>query len=261
VAAGRGNGIFAGCCGAAIPPPRICRSRAKSSIFTFPARMSRASCRGSRGMSAMIASTKMLSFYAHPPIYKTVSSPFDKRRQGITCVGRCSSTSLLRLLCINFFNFNINNFNFCLDYHFIMLILMFMKSHPSISCPVCRGPMIPTELHCPACEITVSGQFAANEFATLAEDELHFLRIFVLTEGRIRDMESALGVSYPTIKARMAQLKASLTAACKAAGEIPAEPRELSVAAILKDLETGHISYEQAMASIRRLQTPAEEPS
>lgn len=121
--------------------------------------------------------------------------------------------------------------------------------------------MIPTELHCPGCEITVFGQFAANEFATLSEDELHFLRIFVLTEGHIRDMESALGVSYPTIKARLAQLKVSLTAARQAAGEIPAEPRELSVAAILKDLETGHISYEQAMESMRRLQAPAKEPS
>jgi hypothetical protein len=138
---------------------------------------------------------------------------------------------------------------------------MFMKSHPSISCPVCHGPMIPTELHCPGCEISVSGQFAANEFASLSEDELHFLRIFVLTEGHIRDMESALGVSYPTIKARMAQLKGSLMAARKAAGEIPAEPREFSVAAILKDLEIGHISYEQAMESMRRLQAPAKEPS
>src|SRR5437763_570969 len=54
------------------------------------------------------------------------------------------------------------------------------------------------------------GQFANNECTSLGEDDLHFLRIFVLCEGRIRDMESAMGVSYPTIKARMAQLKAAL---------------------------------------------------
>ena len=136
-----------------------------------------------------------------------------------------------------------------------------MDAHSHILCPACRGPMIPVKLYCDACDISVTGRFTGNEFAALGEDDLHFLRIFVLCEGRIRDMESAMGVSYPTIKARLAQLTAALGAARQAlAGTHPAAPsaRELSVAAVLKDLETGHISAQKAMESIKKLQ---KEPS
>jgi len=117
--------------------------------------------------------------------------------------------------------------------------------------------MLPVKLHCDACDISVTGRFADNEFAALGEEDLHFLRIFVLCEGRIRDMESAMGVSYPTIKARMAQLKTTLAAGRQAAsgGPPPAPaPRESSVVAVLKDLESGHIPYEWAMESIKKLQ-------
>jgi hypothetical protein len=138
-----------------------------------------------------------------------------------------------------------------------------MKIHSHILCPACHEPMLPVKLHCESCDISVSGRFANNEFASLGEEDLHFLRIFVLCEGRIRDMESALGVSYPTIKARMAQLKATLAASRQAAsGETPEPtPRESSVTAILKDLESGHLSYDEAMASIRKLQTSPKEPT
>jgi hypothetical protein len=140
-------------------------------------------------------------------------------------------------------------------------IILAMKIHSHILCPACRQPMLPVELHCEACGISVSGRFANNEFAALNEEDLHFLRIFVLCEGRIRDMESALGVSYPTIKARMAQLKTTLAASRQAAsGETP-EPRESSVIAILKDLESGHVSYNDAMASLRKLQSMPKEPT
>ncbi len=134
-----------------------------------------------------------------------------------------------------------------------------MKIHSHIVCPSCRGPLVPVKLHCDACGISVAGRFAQNEFAALGEDDLHFLRIFVLCEGRIRDMESALGVSYPTIKARLAQLKATLSAGRIAVSGEPAAPRESSVTSVLQDLETGHVSYDEAMASLRKLQS--KEPS
>src|SRR5277367_5593843 len=79
-----------------------------------------------------------------------------------------------------------------------------------IRCPACQGSLVPSALHCNACDLTVTGDFVTNEFASLGQDDLHFLRIFVHCEGRIRDMESALGVSYPTIKARLAKLKETL---------------------------------------------------
>jgi hypothetical protein len=125
-----------------------------------------------------------------------------------------------------------------------------MKNNPAIRCPVCQAAMVPIQLHCSGCEISVSGRFPSNEFAALAEDDLHFLRIFVLCEGRIREMESALGVSYPTIKTRLAQLKETLAA--KTPTETPAEPKPLTPSeSILHDLETGRLTFDQAMQKLK----------
>jgi hypothetical protein len=148
--------------------------------------------------------------------------------------------------------------------------LMIIRSQ--IRCPACQGPLLPAELHCAHCDLAVRGAFATNEFASLADDDLHFLRIFVLCEGRIRDMESALGVSYPSIKGRLAKLKEALAAASPSPAPPPApaplhlasEPPTLTPAppspaatadsvAVLKDLEAGRISFDQAMARLKQL--------
>src|SRR5580658_6985423 len=77
----------------------------------------------------------------------------------------------------------------------------------NLQCPNCHETLRPVELACEVCGIRVSGPFQLNEFATLAEEDLHFLRIFVRSEGRIREMEAALGLSYPTIRTRLTALK------------------------------------------------------
>jgi hypothetical protein len=116
----------------------------------------------------------------------------------------------------------------------------------------------PKVLVCPACDIKVEGPFQLNEFATLAPEDLHFLRIFVRSEGRIRDMESALGLSYPTIRARLTALKHKL--AGETAEERPAAakaeaPRDESagVGAILEQLQAGALPFDEAMKRIKRL--------
>ena len=64
-----------------------------------------------------------------------------------------------------------------------------MNTHTPVHCPYCDGPMTPVALRCDACDVQVQARFVFNEFATLSEDDLHFLRIFIVCEGRIRDME------------------------------------------------------------------------
>jgi hypothetical protein len=132
-----------------------------------------------------------------------------------------------------------------------------MKNNKAICCPACQGTMIPVTLRCDACDINVSGRFGGNEFAGLGEEDLHFLRIFVLCEGRIREMESALGVSYPTIKARLAQLKETLAAG--SAGEakplVAETSRTLTPSeAVLQELEAGRLTFDQAMQKLKLIQ-------
>lgn len=144
-----------------------------------------------------------------------------------------------------------------------------MKKHStSIVCPACGVAMEPVALGCEECGLRLEGRFEGNEFARLGEEDLHFLRIFVHCEGRIRDMESALGVSYPTIKARLAGLKAALgakgeecemrDAKCEK-GEARVTFRSLDnvsseggrAGEILARLEAGEISAEDAARALR----------
>ncbi|MDB5102962.1 MAG: hypothetical protein JWP91_651 [Fibrobacteres bacterium] len=129
----------------------------------------------------------------------------------------------------------------------------------NLACPSCQAALQPKVLACPHCDIKVEGPFQLNEFATLAQDDLHFLRIFVRCEGRIRDMESALGLSYPTIRARLTALKHKLAgeegpdgkdADAKAAEEVEAQP---DAGQILAQLQAGEIPFDEAMKRIKRL--------
>ncbi|MGO9309698.1 MAG: DUF2089 family protein [Spirochaetia bacterium] len=97
-----------------------------------------------------------------------------------------------------------------------------------------------------------------NEFGALTPDELHFLRVFIYCEGRIRDMEAALGVSYPTVKGHMASIKEKLNlasvrppapAGAPADAEAPTSPRTAD--GVLDALESGQISYKEAIRLLR----------
>lgn len=125
----------------------------------------------------------------------------------------------------------------------------------STPCPACRGRLYPKLLACADCGLEVTTRYPDNEFARLEAEHLHLLRVFVLCEGRIRDMETVLGVSYPTVKARLAALRSALNlerggAAPRAA---PTAPEPATVTEILDRLTDGSLSYEAAMARIRAL--------
>ena len=118
---------------------------------------------------------------------------------------------------------------------------------------------MPREMACKECGLVVKTQFAGNEFVGLDEDNLHVLRIFVACEGRIRDMERALGVSYPTVKSRLAALRNTLGVG-RAAAETPQAPPNSRRASdserpadVLDRLESGEIGFDEALRSIKRL--------
>jgi hypothetical protein len=130
-------------------------------------------------------------------------------------------------------------------------------------CPACAGRLYPKLLACADCGLEVTTRYAANEFADLEAESLHLLRIFVLCEGRIRDMEAALGVSYPTVKARLAALreKLGLTGESTAATAPAPEPQPImptTVQGVLDALESGSIGYDAAMQRIKALRAKAQ---
>lgn len=138
-----------------------------------------------------------------------------------------------------------------------------MKSSTKpIHCPSCSGALQPRLLECKDCDLRVEGRFQLNEFASLGEEDLHFLRIFIHAEGRVRDMESALGLSYPTIRSRLSGLKARLVGTPIAANKVREAETEIETAAspkktlstqeILERLEAKEVSYPEAFALIKK---------
>lgn len=117
----------------------------------------------------------------------------------------------------------------------------------NLLCPSCHAGLQPRLLVCDTCDIRVEGQFHMNEFATMSPEDLHFLRIFVHSEGRIRDMETALGLSYPTIRTRLSALKNKLSAAA----EQQQQTATNSTARVLERLHAGEITFEEAMKLIK----------
>ncbi len=126
-------------------------------------------------------------------------------------------------------------------------------------CPACQGRLYPKLLRCADCGIEVTTRYAGNEFADLEPEDLHLLRIFVVCEGRIRDMEAALGVSYPTVKSRITALRTRLGLASDEAKSKPgdASPEPATARDILDRLADGTLTYEEALPRIRALRGKA----
>jgi hypothetical protein len=59
--------------------------------------------------------------------------------------------------------------------------------------------------------IAIEGAFELPELARLAAEDQVFVAAFVRSHGSIKEMEQVFGVSYPTIKARLNRIAASLS--------------------------------------------------
>ncbi len=116
-------------------------------------------------------------------------------------------------------------------------------------------------LACRQCDLHIEGNFKGNEFADLPAEHLQLLRVFVHCEGRIRDMEKVLGVSYPTVKNRIAAMRThvGLNSAVSDGSERSdapaAAPRqdgaETNALAVLDALERGEIDHARAVADLQ----------
>ena len=129
----------------------------------------------------------------------------------------------------------------------------------NVRCPSCSGQLFPRILVCDSCGLKVEGDFVMNEFGALTPDELHFLRVFIYCEGRIRDMEAALGVSYPTVKGHLASIKEKLNLArlrpsvppSAQAGAASGAESSRTADDVLDSLEAGQISYKDAVRLLK----------
>jgi hypothetical protein len=115
------------------------------------------------------------------------------------------------------------------------------------TCPVCEERMSITRLHCRNCDTTIEGHFDLGRFGHLNAEQLNFLETFVRCEGKLNRMEPELGMSYPTLRARLNEIIQSMGFPVGPdAGRLSDEERHR----ILDDLASGKLSSEEAMGML-----------
>ena len=115
-----------------------------------------------------------------------------------------------------------------------------------LKCPSCQGNLSVAELDCPSCTLAIKGEFTLPALLRLAPAQLDFVEVFLKNRGVIRDVERELGISYPTVRARLDEVLAALGYQVR-----PSEPNTPDEASgqrrkILEDLKDGKITPEQA---------------
>ncbi len=71
------------------------------------------------------------------------------------------------------------------------------------ACPSCGGELEIGEVHCTNCETQIRAHYRPCDFCMLTEEQSTFLRLFVLSRGNLTEVEKRLGVSYPTVRAKL----------------------------------------------------------
>jgi hypothetical protein len=109
-------------------------------------------------------------------------------------------------------------------------------------------------LRCKDCDLTLQGQFESHPLMKLSGEMLHFLHVFIVCEGKIADMEKALGISYPTVKNKIQKLKDSVSSSAtdKSVGSLELQLEEKSVIEILELMNKGALNYERGLSLIKQ---------
>jgi hypothetical protein len=143
-------------------------------------------------------------------------------------------------------------------------------------CPVCGDQMVIARLSCGNCGSALEGSFALNaqaaqfeeteayrqgeqdesderrfgRLARLDDRQLEFVEVFLRCRGIIKNVEDMLGISYPTVKARLAGVLESMGLGAEEEG--PSADHRRARREILADLAAGRISTDEALQVLAR---------
>ena len=116
------------------------------------------------------------------------------------------------------------------------------------ACPVCGDQLAVTRLGCGSCGTELAGVFAPCGFCGLDDRETEMLRVFLASRGNLREVEKHLGVSYPTARARFAELLAKL-----GLGEVGEPATAPTREQILSEVSSGALTPSEAQTLLAQL--------
>lgn len=112
-------------------------------------------------------------------------------------------------------------------------------------CPVCNHELTVSRLKCDSCDTVIENNFRLSKFDYLSDEDLYFTETFMRCRGNIKEVEKELGISYPTVRAK-------LDSVIKKLGyETGPDEQAVKREEILKALENGEITAEQAIEQLK----------
>ena len=122
-----------------------------------------------------------------------------------------------------------------------------MESKPTMrmpsKCPSCGGELAVTRLECSACGATIEGSFNPCPACMLGDEDRELFDLFMWARGNVKEIQRELGVSYPTVRARIERMFERYEQ--HVAG--PHTPME-----VLRMVRTGDINVDEAEEMLRR---------
>jgi len=111
-----------------------------------------------------------------------------------------------------------------------------------LKCPSCGRSMKLTRATCRECGITLDGNLEISPLARLSAEDQAFIIGFLRSGGNLTKLGEMFGISYPTVKTRLAGLVSRL------GFDIPRRSRSDTV---LERLEKGEVTVEEALEALK----------
>jgi hypothetical protein len=121
-----------------------------------------------------------------------------------------------------------------------------------VICPVCNKKMHIEVLRCSNCNSKLEGNFELNEFATLSDENIQFLRLYLLNRGNLSKVSEILNLSYPTVLNKFNKLLSDLGYKDEASKNESIE-EDNKKRKIIEDLEKGLIEPKEAIKKLKSL--------
>ncbi len=107
-----------------------------------------------------------------------------------------------------------------------------------------------TRLENKARGLVLEGEFSLGWIAKLSPEQLEFAGVLLRYRGNVQKLASEMGVAYNTARSRLDDIVEALGGSSET--EVVLEKPKVNANEILGKLEAGELTYEQAMATLKR---------